>query len=542
MTNSMKPRLDLDGMERHLTQAQVAGPKADPLAELARIVGGQEDPFHALLASDKAARSARTEPAGLDDLFVAREGQSVQGGSGVPPEGYALQPDMGAGGQSRPSATVSYERHDYHPDYRLAPSHDRSPAPPDDFSRLMEEAAAYEGSPYHGAEAGDAYPAEEDDFQPLQPRRSRKGLIAVGALLGVAALGVSGALMLRGHSGTPAGTEPPVVQADNSPLKIKPRNPGGVEIPDQNKQIYEKGGQEAQTRVVDREEQPIDVRQAARLIAPASEPAASPALPPSAMPPQSDVIAALGEPRRVRTVSVRPDGSFVPADPGAATLPSPGSAPAPTPLPEASAFPAPLSTPFPDATPAPMTSGASPIPATTPASPTATPATPAQVSVLPPQRPRFDPRTTSAMSPATATPARSTATSVSQPEQVPGNGPLQIMPDMARTAPKPSQRLAAAQEPTLAAEADQQTGTISGGGFAVQLAVRDSEADARTTFGKLQERHGDLLGARSPSIQRAEVKGRTVYRVRVGQLSRDEAASLCAKIKSAGGQCFVAKN
>jgi hypothetical protein len=41
---------------------------------------------------------------------------------------------------------------------------------------------------------------------------------------------------------------------------------------------------------------------------------------------------------------------------------------------------------------------------------------------------------------------------------------------------------------------------------------------------------------------KAEIGEKSIYRVRVGSLSRDEANSLCSKIKSKGGDCFVAKN
>jgi cell division protein FtsN len=43
-------------------------------------------------------------------------------------------------------------------------------------------------------------------------------------------------------------------------------------------------------------------------------------------------------------------------------------------------------------------------------------------------------------------------------------------------------------------------------------------------------------------IRKAEVNGSTIYRVRVGPLSKDEASSLCSKLQGQGGQCFVAKN
>ena len=41
-------------------------------------------------------------------------------------------------------------------------------------------------------------------------------------------------------------------------------------------------------------------------------------------------------------------------------------------------------------------------------------------------------------------------------------------------------------------------------------------------------------------IRKAEVNGNTVFRVRVGPMSRDDASSLCSKLQGQGGQCFVA--
>ena len=38
------------------------------------------------------------------------------------------------------------------------------------------------------------------------------------------------------------------------------------------------------------------------------------------------------------------------------------------------------------------------------------------------------------------------------------------------------------------------------------------------------------------------MNGKTIYRVRVGGLSREDANALCTKLQGSGGQCFVAKN
>jgi len=103
------------------------------------------------------------------------------------------------------------------------------------------------------------------------------------------------------------------------------------------------------------------------------------------------------------------------------------------------------------------------------------------------------------------------------------------------------QRLAAVAPAAPVVPASAVTAPPADGGYAVQLDVQPSEAGARTAFQKLQQKHTDLNG-RAPMIRKAEVNGNTIYRVRVGPLSKDDATSLCSKLQGAGGQCFVAKN
>ena len=124
-----------------------------------------------------------------------------------------------------------------------------------------------------------------------------------------------------------------------SPTKVAPQNPGGVEIPDQNKQIYERGGQDGTDQ--DREPRGAADRCPAgdagrpRPVKP-SGPLPSNVVPSvNPAPPQyGSINAALGEPRRVRTVSVGPDGTLKTPEQGAGR-PAAGSAatppqPAPT--------------------------------------------------------------------------------------------------------------------------------------------------------------------------------------------------------------------
>ncbi len=81
-----------------------------------------------------------------------------------------------------------------------------------------------------------------------------------------------------------------------------------------------------------------------------------------------------------------------------------------------------------------------------------------------------------------------------------------------------------------------------GGSFAVQIAAEGSQDAAQAKFNRMRAQHSGVLGGVSPTIRSAEVNGRSVYRVRVGQMSREEAVSLCERLKADGGSCFVARN
>jgi septal ring-binding cell division protein DamX len=297
-------------------------------------------------------------------------------------------------------------------------------------------------------------------------------MIAVAAVLGAVVIGGGGAYMASGSAAITGG-EPPLIKANNEPTKVQPQNPGGVEIPNQNKQIYERAAQSTETKVVNREEQPVDVQQTVRMNGSAVADATGGTVPGGAVKHQQTASLNLGEPRKVRTVTIRPDGTVAGSE-----------APAPQ-----AAAPAPAMTMPAQAQPVRVAS-AQPVPAAS--TPVAAPATPAPK----------------------ATPAAATPTSASSPQRV------------------------AAVQPTAPAAAAETTST---GGFAVQLGVANSETSAQSVFASFQRKYPDLGGMPS-LIRKAEVNGSTVYRVRVGPLSKEEASSLCSKLQGQGGQCFVAKN
>ncbi|MES2755561.1 MAG: SPOR domain-containing protein [Pseudomonadota bacterium] len=75
-------------------------------------------------------------------------------------------------------------------------------------------------------------------------------------------------------------------------------------------------------------------------------------------------------------------------------------------------------------------------------------------------------------------------------------------------------------------------------GALVQLGSFPSEAAANGEWASKSKRFG-YLSALGKSVERAEVNGNTVYRLRVNAGSAGAATTLCGKLKVAGEACFV---
>jgi cell division septation protein DedD len=80
-------------------------------------------------------------------------------------------------------------------------------------------------------------------------------------------------------------------------------------------------------------------------------------------------------------------------------------------------------------------------------------------------------------------------------------------------------------------------------GWMVQLSSQRNEDAAWTAWDQLSKRHGELLGGRDAAVVRAELDGKGIYyRLRVHRLqSRDEARSLCSRLKARGTACYFGR-
>jgi hypothetical protein len=78
-------------------------------------------------------------------------------------------------------------------------------------------------------------------------------------------------------------------------------------------------------------------------------------------------------------------------------------------------------------------------------------------------------------------------------------------------------------------------------GNAVQLAAFDSQAAALADWATLQKKWPALLGHRIPEIERADVAGRPIWRLRTGGFaSVASATSFCARLRQQGADCKLA--
>jgi hypothetical protein len=119
----------------------------------------------------------------------------------------------------------------------------------------------------------------EEQHAPVPRRLLRIGIALV--VMGVFAGGVWLAYTAGMHrgGGAAASADIPLIRADTTPIKVKPENPGGMQVPDRDMLIY--GQQRPQVE---------------HLLPPPEQPMARPAPPPAPAPPPPQQTAALAPP------------------------------------------------------------------------------------------------------------------------------------------------------------------------------------------------------------------------------------------------------
>src|SRR5262245_28700704 len=462
-------------------RGQAKAPSNDPLAELARLIG-QTDPFGEY---DRAAgRPTSPPPAEYPDWSnqPARSSYGEQGGLDArqPAGTQRSSGDRFYSGRAAPveqstrqlSSAQNYGRQPY----------GSAPVTGADFYQSQDE-ARYAGEYQQDAYEQDAAQyGEEEYYEDAPPPRRRFAVTAIAGVCALAVVGTAGAFGYRALFGSSTtNQQPPVIKADAGPTKVVPAAAG--KDAQSSKLITERVNERGQSeKLVSREEQPIDKPATVVL---------SQAVQQSAL--GSGVVGS--EPKKVRTIAIRPDQSADGMPQGAAAV---AAAP-----PIRSAAQAPRA------------------PATRPSADNAIAEPEPSTNSNPPAR--------GAQPVRQATPAP--------------NVPLSLSPDTspARTQAPPSQT--AAVSPQAAAPAPA-AGSSPGSGTFVQVSSQRSEGEAQAAYRSLQAKYPSQLSGRELSIQKAELGAKgTYYRAMIGPFaSANEASEWCSSLKAAGGQCLVPRN
>ncbi|MCB1495329.1 MAG: SPOR domain-containing protein [Bauldia sp.] len=397
----------------------------------------------------------------------------------------------------------------------------------------------------------DLPPFPEEELAGLKRRRSGRAIAAVGGILVIAVVGAAAFFLTQGDSGS--GSPPPIITADGEPSKVFP-DEAAADTDQQGKLIYDRvdDGDGSDTTLVATGDDPIaevspdeDLANnpISRVIIPggpgvdgpmeSGDNGAGGEMVVAEADPSDGSESALG-PKKVRTVVVRPDGTIVSSEAveeGGDAVPgdeAPGAVPGDEfsnladntrtdmdavldgqDLPvvtdplgvttgdgtEAIPNPPPGTVPAEDETVAAVEEAAEPVPLAVPE-----PAAPKPAAPKP-----------------AAAPAKPTIVATTGD----ANGPIDLTPGTSGGSSGPR---------------------AGSGGVLVQVSAQRTEDAARSTYRSLQSRYPSILGPYQAAIIRADLGDRGIYyRVRIGPFSSGDATRLCNDLKSAGGDCILAR-
>ncbi len=389
-------------------------------------------------------------------------------------------------------------------------------------------------------------------FEPEAGGR-RGGMRIAAVVLGLAVIAGGSAFGL-GYFGKGSQVAAPakIIMASTDPVKIKPKEPGGKKILNQNQVVFEKvqGKSEekaTQVKLNSAAEKPIRVvstntsRSAKTADTAASPPAKSSARITADDGALTRTENALISPRKVRTVIVRPDGTIVASSSKKSATKVAMAAPKPEKL---------------DVTPE-----------------TAKPAVVKKIAVRTidsGQKKSGEPVAGAARAIKVETDKASTASVNKKPklDLIDGGSPAsgKIPAPASNPAPKPVVIAKAVVEPKKTAPrkvvrkpakiatkkpvtktvrkpaAKPVVKTASAGSYVMQVSSQRSAKAAQSSYNRLNKRFNSILGGRGVDIRRFNLKKKGIYyRVRIPVGTKKAAVNLCQRYKKAGGSCFVTR-
>ncbi len=313
----------------------------DPLVELARLIG-QSDPFVEFGRNAQRQSEPRSYPQqeSRQDRYAAPDHDDWQFAPARGAQSGDYSPRLG---RDKYDASEDYASHaseaaadgrrsDLREDLRIDPDYQDSH---DDRGQRHAHEQAQDGShdadPYEPVDS----PLEphEDEMYDDAPRKRHHGLATALALIGCAVLGTAAAYGYRSYYSHPNSAQPPpVIIADSSmPTKIMPASVGDQQS---SKAAQDRVAHAGKEQIISKQEEPVVLKElgtqaAPRVVLPAPVAPAPPvagSTTPSALPPSASGST---EPRKVKTVTIRPDGADLAGRPVASPAGRPITPPAP---------------------------------------------------------------------------------------------------------------------------------------------------------------------------------------------------------------------
>jgi hypothetical protein len=296
-----------------------------------------------LTATDRMERAAAADARSLEAQFanafeeeLAMSVQAIRGARQTQSPAAMAEPVRGASAARKPQA----QQHAPAQHKSVAQANGateavrRSPANmaaraergPDPYAALLER--ELRAADLQATVSGEEF--DEPQFAPA-PRR-RGGLRLAGYGLAAVLIAGMGAASYAYFSKGDASSDPLLIKADADPFKIKPENPGGAQIANQDKAAYERlsgkfSNDAKQEKLIESAEEPVKIANAAQgdavvggdlnsAVANVAEEKAGERLAPGEAE-KTRSLAAI-QPRRVKTLAIRADGTVVPGDTAAA--------------------------------------------------------------------------------------------------------------------------------------------------------------------------------------------------------------------------------
>lgn len=382
-------------------------------------------------------------------------------------------------------------------------------------------------------DAGADFAVNDDmvfDEQGNEDKSAKKSGILL-AVVGVLVLTLFGSVAYLIFGGSD-GSDPVVVAADSGPARVKPDDPGGKVIPNQDNVVYDTIANEGEngttsglqddgaTRVILGNNQSTDQP---RIVLPGSDENSDATV--SATRPN------LG-PKTVKTVIIRPDGTPVLPDEDDVVASNSGQN-------DTSGLGNRVLLPVDDGSPATPSVDTQPLAVTVEETSNANNELPTSLSPTDDNQP-VEVVAVGTPAPNAPVPRFNTFREEFAARREAEDRLAELRQE--QQSRQVQQQPTAIQPTSTAAPAATGAPAVGTGNWLVQLSSQRTVAQAQTTFDNLRRRF-PVLNNYQPNIRQADLGDRGIFhRVRVGPFSNGEANTLCNQLKSSGGDCILTTN